>query len=48
MVHLNVPTQKLITQSIIEMPSGLKPDATISGAVEFVEEEARFLQKRNS
>jgi hypothetical protein len=48
MVHLNVPTQKLITQSIVEMPSGLKPDATISGAVEFVEEEARFLQKRNS
>jgi hypothetical protein len=44
-VEVDVPALKILTQTILDMPSGLKPDATIAASVEFVEEEAQFLRK---
>jgi hypothetical protein len=44
-VEVDVPALKILAAEIHTMPKGLKPDATIAAAVEFVEDEARFLQK---
>lgn len=36
----------LLAQNILDMPPNLSPDATISAAVSFVEDEARYLENR--
>jgi hypothetical protein len=48
LLEVDVPTLKILSSEIRDMPKGLKPDATITAAVEFVEDEARFLQKRTN
>lgn len=48
LVEVDVPALKILSQTIFDMPSGLKPDATIAASVEFVEEEAQFLRKSQS
>ncbi|MDQ7027248.1 MAG: hypothetical protein Q9P44_17010 [Anaerolineae bacterium] len=47
-VEINVPALKIYSHAILDIPSGLKVDATIAAAVEFVEEEAQFLRKNQS
>lgn len=37
---------QLQSQSVLDMPPNLSPDATISAAVSFVEDEARYLENR--
>jgi hypothetical protein len=41
-------TPSLNDFEIVDMPDGLPPDATIAASVEFVEDEARFLRKKQS
>lgn len=46
-VRLDLQTTPDITAFQVEtMPAGLPPDATIAASVEFVEDEARYLQKK--
>ena len=47
-VDLQRDDPRLALHEVFTLPSGLKPAPTISAAVELVEDEARFLQKRNS
>ena len=47
LVEVDVPALKILHNEIHDMPKGLKADATIAAAVEFVEDEAQFLQKRS-
>ena len=46
-VRIDMRTQTITSQAIMELPPKLKPDPTIMASVEFVEEEARFFQKNN-
>ncbi len=46
MVQLDVSMQTILHTEILSLPSGLKPDPTISATVDFVEDEARFYQNK--
>lgn len=46
LVKIDLSSMNITENTVVTMPKGLKPDPTISAAVELVEEEARFLQKR--
>jgi hypothetical protein len=46
MVKVDMETMTLLEAEVFAMPSGLLPEATIAAAVELVEEEARFAQRR--
>lgn len=46
MVQVDVSTQTILHREMLSLPSGLKPDPTISATVDFVEDEARFYQKK--
>jgi hypothetical protein len=46
LVKIDLSAMTLTEQNILTMPEGLKPDPTISAAVELVEEEARMLNNR--
>jgi hypothetical protein len=48
LVQIDVPALKILSQTILDMPAGLKADATIAAAVEFVEEEAEYLRKNQN
>lgn len=46
-VHVDMTGEpQLIESQIVDMPPDLRPDATISAAVSFVEDEARYLESR--
>lgn len=46
LVKIDLSTMSITEKNIITMPKGLKPDPTISAAIELVEEGARFLRKQ--
>jgi hypothetical protein len=46
MVKVDMETMTLVETDVFVMPGGLQPEATISAAVELVEEEARYAQRR--
>lgn len=46
-VEVNLTDEpRLVSMQVVAMPSGLRPDPTISAAVDFVEDEARYLESR--
>ncbi|MCA9911844.1 MAG: hypothetical protein KC496_00780 [Anaerolineae bacterium] len=46
MVQVDVSAQVILHTEMLALPSGLKADPTISATVDFVEDEARFYQKK--
>lgn len=48
LVKVDMEAMKLVESGLFVMPDGLLPEATISAAVELVEEEARYAQRRKS
>jgi hypothetical protein len=48
LVKVDMEVMRVVEIEVFAMPGGLLPEATISAAVELVEEEARYAQRRKS
>lgn len=45
-IQLDLQTMTIALQTVVDLPPKLKPDATIVAAIEFIEDEARFFQRK--